>query len=337
MIIWFSSHSSKLSTFIGKRNPVATLATLILLSYTKLLETVIRSLSFVSLNYPNGTRVIKWLPDPSYAYSDWKIVLLVCLAIVILSFGLVYTFLTFSWQWLVRVSGSKFFKWTRNQKLHAFIDTHHTPNTARHRYWTGLLLLVRVIVYLIPAFSVSVNPRISLLSTALIMCSLLLYKTILTTRVYRNWLLNVIESFVFFNITTLAFFTSYTFSDSRISSKDSDTMIQSVAAYASVGTICILFLSVVAYHLYRYGSGKVYSFCQGTKLAMKFNRRILYADNLNHQIPLDGSAYRLFDFVDNPRCDDSGTSSGSALLPSSLKPTQSTVSLGNCDDSCTET
>ena len=246
-----------------------------------------------------------------------------------------YTFLTFSWQWLVR---SKFFKWTRNQKLHAFIDTHHTPYTAIYRYWTGLLLLVRVIVYLIPAFSVSVNPRISLISTALIMCSLLLYKTILTTRVYRNWLLNVIESFVFFNITTLAFFTSYTFGDSRISltSKDSDIMIQSVAAYASVGTICILFLSVVAYHLYRYGSGKVYSFCQGTKLAIKFNRRIFYADNLNHPIPLDGSAYRLFDFIDNPRYDDSGTSSGSAL-PSSLKPTQSTVSLANCDDSCTET
>ena len=39
MIIWISSCSSKFSNFIGKKNPVATLATLILLSYTCLLYT----------------------------------------------------------------------------------------------------------------------------------------------------------------------------------------------------------------------------------------------------------------------------------------------------------
>lgn len=49
VIIFICSSSSKFTNLLGKRNPVATLATLILLSYTKLLETVIATFSFIPL------------------------------------------------------------------------------------------------------------------------------------------------------------------------------------------------------------------------------------------------------------------------------------------------
>ena len=45
LVIIISSYSSRFSNLIGKRNPVATLATLILLSYAKLLEISFKSLS----------------------------------------------------------------------------------------------------------------------------------------------------------------------------------------------------------------------------------------------------------------------------------------------------
>ena len=54
VIIRISSHSSRFSNLIGKRNPVATLATLILISYTKFLHTIIICFSYVT---PQGNTI----------------------------------------------------------------------------------------------------------------------------------------------------------------------------------------------------------------------------------------------------------------------------------------
>ena len=55
IIIIISEHSTRFSRLIGRKNPVATLTTLILLSYTKLISIIITSLSFCTLNYPDGS------------------------------------------------------------------------------------------------------------------------------------------------------------------------------------------------------------------------------------------------------------------------------------------
>ena len=49
MVILISEHSTKFAHLVAKRNPVATLATLILLSYAKFLNTIIASLSHTTL------------------------------------------------------------------------------------------------------------------------------------------------------------------------------------------------------------------------------------------------------------------------------------------------
>ena len=48
LVINISSYSTKFSNLIGKKDPVATLATLILLSYAKLLEICFKSLSLLA-------------------------------------------------------------------------------------------------------------------------------------------------------------------------------------------------------------------------------------------------------------------------------------------------
>ena len=149
-IILISSCSSKFSHMIGRKDPVATLATLILLSYTKLLQIVITSSSYVKVEFPNGTSTItRWIHDASIEFGTGKSIALICIALVILLLGLLYTILVFSWQCLVKCPRSRLLGWTRNHKLSSFINTYHTPHTAKHRYWPGLLLLIRVIVYLI--------------------------------------------------------------------------------------------------------------------------------------------------------------------------------------------
>ena len=55
-VIIISSYSIRFSKLIGSKDPVATLATLILLSYAKILETCFESLSVGILSYPDGSR-----------------------------------------------------------------------------------------------------------------------------------------------------------------------------------------------------------------------------------------------------------------------------------------
>ena len=97
MIILLTRCSKRFTNLIRRRNPVATLATLILLSYTRVLQTIITSLSFVTLMYPNGTHKVYWLPDANFElgnYHGWlKIGVLVGVSVIIVVVGLLYTLL----------------------------------------------------------------------------------------------------------------------------------------------------------------------------------------------------------------------------------------------------
>ena len=115
VIIIISEYSPRFTRLIGKKNPVAILATLILLSYAKLLSTTITILSYAVLHYPDGSAVTVWLSDGNVKYFQGKHAVLAALLIILL--GVPYTLLLFFWQWLVRVHKWRVFKWTRNTKL----------------------------------------------------------------------------------------------------------------------------------------------------------------------------------------------------------------------------
>ena len=89
VVIIISSYSSRFSSLIGKKNPVATLATLILLSYAKLLEISFKTLSVGVLEYPDGSSEMVWLPDASVKYLSGKHIPLFIAALVVLVVGLV--------------------------------------------------------------------------------------------------------------------------------------------------------------------------------------------------------------------------------------------------------
>ena len=245
-VILISSHSMKFSNLIGKRYPVATLATLILLSYSKILEICFESLSVGTLSYPDGTRVSLWLPDATVKYLSGKHIPLFIAAVLILAFGLIYTVLLFSWQWLLCLPDWKMFKWTRNQKLQTFIETYHAPFTPKHRYWTGLLLITRVILYLVAAANVSNDPHLALNVIIFTVVCILLLRVFFQVSVYRKSLVNMFETFFFLNILFFCIFTEYSLSSPDIS--------QETVAYTSVLTAFIAMLLIIFYHLYAYTS-----------------------------------------------------------------------------------
>ena len=319
LIIWVSSCSTKFSNLLGKRNPVATLATLILLSYTKLLQTIITAFSLVILTYPDKQKSWLWLPDPTIEYGKGKHIALIFGAVFILLLGMFYTLLLLSWQCLLHSPKSRFLKWTRNHKLHSFIDAYHIPHNAKHRYWTGLLLFIRIVVYLISAFTTSIDPRITLLATALIMCCLFLYKNLLIIRVYKNRLLNSMESFAYFNIAMLTLFTWYTFDDQR--KQD----LQKVVAHLSVGATLTQLVLVFIFHSYRYSNTNIYIHVSEKIKRSKLINMLRSHTQESDYLPTD--SVNLLDAIDSPRI-----KYAPQILKGQEEPTCSSVSLTKCDE-----
>ena len=243
IVIIFSEVSTRFAALIGKRNPVSTLATLILLSYAKFLHTIIASLSFAILDFPDGSHQVVWLPDASVRYLTGKHIALFIIVIFILMAGIPYTALLLFWQWLLHHQDKKVIRWIKYQKLHHFIEPYHAPYTFKHRYWTGLLLLARVVLYLVSAVNVMGDPRVTLVAIIFVVGCLLLVKGVIEKRVYKNWPVDIIETVIYFNVLAFATFTWYNFDTGKN---------QTDVAHTSVMITFSLLLAVIIFHVYKY-------------------------------------------------------------------------------------
>ena len=242
VVIIVSEYSPRFAELIGKRDPIATLATLILLSYSKLLSVTITALSFAVLVYPDDSQKTVWLPDGNVKYFQGKHIALVIVALLIILIGVPYTILLFLWQWLVRAPKWNIFKWTRNTKLDTFISAHHVPFNSKYCYWTGLLLLVRVVLYSTASVTVSDNPQASLLMTIILVGSLLSCKTLARgVVVYKNVLVDVVDTVLYFNLLALSAFSWYDFK--------ADVDKQTAVAYTSTIITFLLLVGVIIYHV----------------------------------------------------------------------------------------
>ena len=295
VIIKLSYYSSEFGHLVGKKDPVATLAILILLSYTKLLQNIITAFSMATLVYPDGSKRNLWLPDASVDYFTSKHLLLFLVATFILLVGLIYTLLLFSWQWLLHCP-RKSVKWILNQKLSCFMETYFAPYTPKHRYWTGLLLIVRVSVYLVSAFNTSGDPRVKLSFTACIISTLVGYIAILSITIYKNRFINAMEIFTYLNITVLTIFTWYT-----IDADENKRIIINI----SVGTTFFQFIAIIAYHVYKYMNQKIFLAIQGymicIKLKMKLTSKKLEGGIQQNRLPDDEDSncyHELIDMID---------------------------------------
>ena len=240
IVIVVSEHSMRFSRVIAKRNPVATLATLILFSYTRLLFTTITSLSFASVYYPDGSHRTLWLPDASVEYLSVKHIALLILSIFILLLSIAYTFLLFFWQWLLHHQDKIVLKWINYQRLCHFIEPYHAPYIFKHRYWTGLLLFARVALYLVFALNVSGDPGVNLLAIILITGNLIFLKGFIG-KIYKNWVVEIVEMICYLNIALFSATILYTREAERS---------HTFTAYISGSITFALFLVVLIYHVF---------------------------------------------------------------------------------------
>jgi predicted outer membrane repeat protein len=238
--IFTSQRSTRFAHLVGKRNPVATLATLILLSYAKLLQTVITALSFATLEYPDGSRKTVWLPDATVRYFDGKHSALFLVAITILFVGIFFTTLLLFWQWILRLPDVRCLRLLRHHKFQLFIETYHAPYNLEYRYWTGLLLSVRVVLYFVAAVNVSGDPRVTYFTLLFILGGLMTGKWVLKRNLNKMWQNDFLEGITHANLMIFTAFSWYTFETGRN---------QSIAAHISVAITLILLIAVTVYHI----------------------------------------------------------------------------------------
>ena len=239
IIMGAGKYSSKCAYLMGKRNPVAILATLILLSYTSIIQIIIDVFLSITMKYSDGSREKFWRADPRIKYFQGKHIPLFLITLLITIIGLAYTFLLFSWQWLVRAPDTRMFRWTRNTKLNSFMDAYLAPYKQKYRFWTGFLLFSRIAVNFMIAINEGGREQYDLLVVGIVMAIILIAKSSLGDQLYKMSALDYFECFFYFNLLIFTLASYYSLNN---------TVHQEIVAKVSVSVTLIMFLAILFYH-----------------------------------------------------------------------------------------
>ena len=247
LIIFVSERWGRFAKLLTYKNSVATLSTLILLSYTQLLRTIISSFSFAILKFPNGSKKVAWLLDGNIGFFSAKHIPLLLAAFLVVIVGLMYTLFLFSWQWVLHLNENTIFKWIRNTRLNSFMDAYHAPYKFKYRYWTGLLLFVRVVLYLIASIlqNVFADVRVNLVFTTVLITGICILRGYLKiSTLYMNWPVDILELSFYFNIIIFSAATLYV--------RGSGSGDQNSVATISLSITFLIFICIVLYHIHAY-------------------------------------------------------------------------------------
>ena len=236
-IVLISQRSVRISRMLGN-NPVSVLTTLFLLSYANILRTIITSLSATTLEYPGDNTRVVWLYDGHVDYLKSKHIPLFIFSLIVLIFlFLPYTLFLFFSQWLQVLSNRKILFWMNSARIKIFLDTYHAPHNVKHRYWPGLLLLIRCILFVAFTSNPTGDPSINLLCITSVSLGLAVLTR--SINIYSNWSLDILENSFILNLGILAGVTYHV----RSSGGN-----QEVVTYLSIGIAFTEFVGIVIYH-----------------------------------------------------------------------------------------
>ena len=245
LMILVSNLSPRFAKLLGS-NPVSMLATLILLSYTKILHTWIAVFYITYLEYPTYNKRV-WLYDANVDYLSGKHIPLFLVAVLVFLFlFLPYTLLLLFGQWLQAVSHLRLFSWVNSARLKPFMDSYHAPYKSKHRYWPGLLLVLRCVLFLVFALNTRQDPNVNLLAILLTIGFLVAW-TWLSGGVYRNWCLDALECSFALNLIVLAAATFYV-----IYPGGNHLAAGYAIWYTSVSIALATFIGILAYNIFQH-------------------------------------------------------------------------------------
>ena len=196
-------------------------------------------ISFTMITYPDGYKKTVWLIDGNVEFLTGKHIPLFIVTFLFILISFPYTCILLTIQFLYKISHYRAMFWV--QKLKPLFDAYTGPYKANHRYWTGLLLIVRIVLLVTFSVNQTNNPPINLF--AIISVSVLLLGWLSSANwVYKSPLNNILETLFFCNIVITSAAVYF-----NLLNKKSN----SVAAYVSTSVAFIVFVGIILYHAQR--------------------------------------------------------------------------------------
>ena len=251
--ILVSSKSAKLSRILP-RNIVAVFATVLLISYTKLLRAAIVPFPFSRLYTSLNTFSVVWIYDGNLVYFGPKHAPLVIFSIsVALLLIFPYVFLLTTYHFLQKLNGKEdskaeaCFTWIRLKlfRLKPIFDAYDAPLKGGQRYWTGLLLILRTFIFFTVAVSLATRSPLVLNSAVVIVMSIILLGMILTVGVYNQKKIRALECIHYVNLASLEFINLIL---DLVGHSDRDA--KAIALSVSIAVAFMLFLYAIVYQIY---------------------------------------------------------------------------------------
>ena len=261
VMIVVNRYSIRVSRWTGS-NTVSVLATLFLLSYAKLLRVTFDVFTSTSLTDANGTTTLVWLLDGDYVFLQWPHSLLFTAALVTLLGHIVpFTALLLVSPTLQRYSHHKPLRWVNRMK--PLLDAYQGPYKNKVRYWTGLLLFVRLIILSANAINVTGNQAVSLFTTNIVVTIMLLYIWVMVgNKLYRNRLPYFLEVFFIGNLQLFSLASLFLSSD-----KEVRLNAQEHLTYCMVCSTLVVFMLTLVYHYYK--------LCLNTRQGKKAHQKLV--------------------------------------------------------------
>ena len=243
LYLWFLAglivllcHYSIRATMLFGNNAVGVLCTVILLSYMKLLRTIVSALSPAVLHQfnPYGTKWV-WLMDGNVEYLGFRHSFVFGVALLMLLFlWLPYTFALLFVRCLHRFPCATRFM----PNLKPFIDFYTGPLKVKHHYWVGLTLLGRVVLAITAIVSQTVSPSLGIG----VLCIMSAIFCAFVVNVYKNTLIAFLELLFLFNVVSLGI--------AFLSSEDIESKSRAISSCVSSFVCLLLFIAIVCYHVY---------------------------------------------------------------------------------------
>ena len=254
IIIIISRYSIWITRML-RSNPVAVLATLFLLSYAKLLRTIITIFYYAEVEYPNGLIRKVWFYDGNVLYLQGKHIPLFIFALgFFLLIFVPYNFVLMFNPYLQGLSRrlkqsnivlpfhNRLAGWYEDYRIQAFMDAYNAPYNLEYRFWTGLFLLIRCILFLTFAFNSSGNPSTNLLIITTSTLGIVILTRLLKGRVYKNWFTDTLEATFLLNLGVYSAATYH----NRLTGGN-----QEVLANIAVGLVFACFMIIGIYHIFQ--------------------------------------------------------------------------------------
>ena len=194
LIIFFSRKYICVTRLVG-RNAVKVVATLLLISYSKLQLTAIHVIQFVRLNSSEGEIKYVWVYDGNVQYLSRKHIPLFAFAVVLVVLSVAYAFVLVFIQCLQKRSNMKLLFWV--EELKPVFDAYTGPCRDNQRFWPGLLLVIRTILFIIYALSAQniTLEKSKLMLTSGVSIFILIVACVSPKGIYKKWSLNILFSF----------------------------------------------------------------------------------------------------------------------------------------------